>query len=164
MNDYNDYIKATRGYLKNYKQLRTTMKNLEQEAQEKRQLLASTHISISKYDMGGGGEGRAELTSTEAEAFKRGRIEEEIEQIAGEVNRIRTTMEKLDNAIESLDGTKKRLIQGYYLDGMTWRELSIELYITEKWAANSGGNAVKEIAFMIFGSKALPPEKKFIFL
>lgn len=163
MRDYNDYIKATREYLKNYKQLQATVKNLEQEANEKQMELEGVRIAVSNYGgKPGGNEG--ELTVTEAEAAKRGQIKDEITRISGEVRRIKGVLERIDCAIDSLDDTKKRLIQGYFMDGLTWRELSIEQYMTEKWASNVGGRAIREIAFMIFGSKALPPEKRFIFL
>ena len=163
MEDYNDYIKATKGYLRNYRQLQAAIKNLEREADLKRQELEGVSIAVSRYggELGGGA---GELTATEAAAVKRGRLGEEIEQISGEVGRIKGTLEKLDCAIESLDETQRQLVTGYYFERHTWAELSIGLYITEKWARIKGREAVESIAFMLFGNKALPPGKKFIFL
>ncbi|MBO6303787.1 MAG: hypothetical protein J6M62_01775 [Selenomonadaceae bacterium] len=163
MEDYNDYIKATKGYLRNYKQLQTAIKNLEREAELKRQELNNISVAISRYDGGING-GAKEFTATEAAAMKRGRLDEEIEEISGEISRIKNTLEKLDCAIESLNKTQKRLVAGYYFERRTWIELSIELYITEKWARIKGREAVEDVAFMLFGNKALPPGKKFIFL
>ncbi|MBR3721858.1 MAG: hypothetical protein IKN12_03755 [Selenomonadaceae bacterium] len=69
---------------------------------------------------------------------------------------------KLDT--QKLQKTQKRLVVGYYFARRAWIELSIELYITEKWARIEGREAVENVAFMLFGNKALPPGKKFIFL
>lgn len=162
MRSYSDYIKATKGYLRGYKQFRVAIENLEDDVNQKRRLLDDVHVAVAGYGEVCGG--TSELTATEAAVERRGRIAEDIEHVEGEIDRIKSTLQKIDRAINGLDDIVRRLVIGHYIECHTWAELSIELYMTEKTARVKGGKAIRQMAFMLFGSEALPPDRRSVFL
>lgn len=155
LKDY-DYTKITKTYLKCYRDFKATIDNLKEEIEAQEHFLnAGPSAPIPKYGDDSGG-GTNELTPAEAEAAKRIAIREKIESKRHEVERIERVIRKVDRALEALTTEDRQLVEGFYLQHKTWKELSIEHYMTEKWARVTAGRVVKRMAGMIFGSEALP--------
>lgn len=156
MQEYNDYVQATREYLKRYHEFKAIVNNLNDEIEAQEKLLSlSPAVYIPKYGDDTRG-GKGEFTATEVEAAKRIAIQEDIERKKLEVERIERIKRKIDHALEALPEQDRQLVEGFYFEHKTWKELSIEYFMTEKWASIKGSKAVKRMACMIFGSTATP--------
>ncbi len=162
MKKYNDYIKTTKQYLKSYNQFKAAIENIQKEIEFQTKIMNEVSTPISRYGAELGG-GTGELTQVEAAATQRERIEEKIRSMKLDQMEIVNVLDKVDRAIDALDKDDKRLIDGYYKERMNWMDLSIELYMTEKWARERANKAIKGMAFTIFGPAALPPDKSFVF-
>lgn len=164
MKEYNDYVQITKEYLKRYQEFKATVENLNDEIEAQEHFLnAGPSAPIPKYGDDSGG-GTNELTPAEAEAAKRIAIREKIESKRHEVERIERVIRKVDRALEALTTEDRQLVEGFYLQHKTWKELSIEHYMTEKWARVTAGRVVKRMAGMIFGMAAIPEQQSlFVF-
>lgn len=154
MNEYNDYVQTTRRYLKNYHQFRITADNMRDDIQFLQQI-QDTDISapISKYgDQPNGG--MPELNSVESSAERRIAREKEIKEKQISVESIEQTLRKVDRALNGLSDSDYNLIHGHYIDGKEWSKIAEEQYISEKWARERAGKAIRQMAGMIFGLKA----------
>ena len=130
LKDY-DYTKITKTYLKCYHDFKATIDNLKEEIEAQERILNVGHAAPIA-------------------------IREKIESKRHEVERIERVIRKVDRALEALTTKDRQLVEGFYLQHKTWKELSTEHYITEKWARVTAGRVVKRMAGMIFGSEALP--------
>ena len=156
MQEYNDYVTATREYLRRYREFEATVANLREEAAAQEALLKiETAAPIAKYGDNPGG-GTSELNAVEAAAARKINIEATIAKITREANNIERVLRKVDRALEALTAQERQLVTGYYIDRKSWRDLSIDHYMTEKWARTCGGKAIKRLARMIFGNEAIP--------
>ena len=153
MREYNDYVQTTKEYLRRYKEFKATVDNLHDEIEAQEQLLAlNATAPVPKYgDDTGGGSG--ELTATEAAVAERIALEQSVREKKLEAERIERTMRKVDRALEAITPQEKKLVEGYYINRESWRDLSIALYMTEKWASHLGNKAIKNMACIIFGLK-----------
>ena len=159
MKDYNDYVQTTREYLKHYQEFKVTVENLNDEIETGEQILRlDPSAPIPKYGDDTGG-GKSELTATESEAAKRIAIREKIDTKRQEVERIKLVIRKVDRAKDALPEQERQLVDGFYFQHKTWKALSIEYFMTEKWARVTAGRAVKRMAGMIFGNAAAPEQK-----
>lgn len=162
LNEYNDYVGSVRKYLRKYNQFKVTILNLEEEKEAQIKMLNDFSVSIAKYGDEPGG-GSSELNQTEAAADQRIKIKKEIENIDMNIAVLQRLIKKVDRSIAGLADTERRLIVGYFFDNKSWMELGNEMYYTEKWARERGNKAVKEIAFMMFGTVARPEQLRFVF-
>lgn len=165
LQEYNDYVTATREYLRRYHEFEATVANLREEVAAQEALLKiETAAPIAKYGVEPGG-GSSELNAVEAAAARKIAIEKKIEKLTREADNIERVLRKIDRALDALPTQERQLIKGYYIDKKSWRELSIELYITEKWASSCGNKGVKRLARMIFGNEAISwQDSLFVFL
>ena len=166
MKGYNDYISMTRRYLKSYNQFLVTVENLKEEIKAQEHALSQyldVSAGISKYGGEPGG-GTPELNNIESAAARHEAITARINQMKMDVESVERKIRQVDKAIDGLHGDDRRLIEGYYKDQLSWKELSIELFMTEKWARERANKAIREMAVMIFGSVAMPEQQQlFIF-
>ena len=156
MQEYNDYVQTTKEYLRRYKEFRATIENLNDEIEAQEQELAiDVAPPIPKYgdDTRTGGSG--ELNAVESAAARRIRLGESVREKRAEVEKIERTLRKIDRALETLPAQEKKLVVGYYINRESWRDLSMSLFMTEKWASHLGNKAVKSLACIIFGLKDL---------
>lgn len=161
MREYNDYVQTTKEYLKHYHEFKVAIDNMNDEIEaEEKMLSIEPSAPTPKYGDDTGG-GRSELTPAEAEAAKRIAIQEGIERKRLEVERIERAIRKVDRALDALPGQDRQLVEGYYFERKSWKELSIDHFMTEKWARVATGKAVKKMAGMIFG---FFPEQQSLFV
>lgn len=164
MKEYNDYVQTTKEYLKHYHEFKATIDNLNEDIEAQERLLnQNPSAPTPKYGDDTGG-GKSELTPVEREAEKRIAIQTNIENKRQEVERIERALRKVDRALEALPGQDRKLVEGYYLQNKSWKELSIEYFMTEKWTRITAGKAIKRMAGMIFGNAAVPEQQSlFVF-
>lgn len=164
MREYSDYIEATRGYLKRYNQFKVTIANLEDDIDAlKHAINEDTAAPISKYgDQPGGG--TPELNAVESAAARHAKMEDAIHKKQESIENIERILRKVDRAITELKPDDQFLIKGHFIKHRSWSDLSAEKYFTEKWARERSRKAIKEMAFMIFGGRALPEQQSlFVF-
>lgn len=161
MKEYNDYVQATREYLKHYHEFKATIDNLNDEIEAQEKLLSlDPSAPTPKYGDDTGG-GKSELTATEREAEKRAVIRANINSKRQEVERIERAVRKVDRALDALPFQDRQLVEGFYFHRKTWKELSIAYFLTEKWARTTASRAIKRMAGMIFG---FIPEQQSLFV
>jgi hypothetical protein len=151
----NDYAKKVRTYLDQYNLFQTAIKNLQEEAAAQQARLSDYKLSITKYGDEPIVSGGLQVSQTENAVEQRIKIEEKIKRINLDIASLECIVNKLDRAIDGLPSEEHDLIVGYFLEGRTWQMIAQKLYISEKWAREKSGKAIKEIAFMMFGSVAL---------
>lgn len=164
MKEYNDYIQATRNYLKRYNQFQATIANLKDDIcgmEQELECELSPAAPISKYSDEPGG-GKPELNAVESLAEKRLAMRGRIDEARKSIENISRILRKVDRAIDALPREEERLIRGHYIERKSWEQLSEELYLTEKWASEKARRAVKEMSFTIF-ARAEQQELAFTF-
>lgn len=165
MRAYNEYVNTVKNRLRNYNQFKITLANLRDSIAAKRDAIEhDVNAPISKYGGMPSG-GKPELNAVESAAEHHMIMRDEIDSDLRNIAAIELTMRKIDRAISGLSETDQRLIKGHYFEGLSWEELGCELYYSEKWARERAGKAVKQMAGMIFGPKAVgqPVQTQFIF-
>lgn len=164
MREYSDFIEATRGYLKRYNQFKATIANLKDDNEAMEHAIElDIAAPISKY----GGQprgGTPELTTVEQAASMISKVQDCIRRNKDNIQNIERILRKVDRAINELKPDDQILIKGHYIDRRSWGDLSAEKFLTEKWARERSRKAIKQMAFMIFGNRALPEQQNiFIF-
>lgn len=160
MREYNDYIRLTRQYLKKYNQLKIAVQNLADEIHAQEMLLESESIPSVHYGDDVIGSGRGELTSTEAAAARRIKLEGNIAAMRMRRDEMSRTIRAIDRALKSLNDEDVELIEGRYIRGLSWMEIAERMNYTEKWAREKGGKVLRDVALMLFGVIERPAQMK----
>lgn len=154
MRGYNDYVITVRRWLKNYNRFGITIENLRDDIKQKqKEMEHDVNAPVSHYGNAPAG-GKAELNTVESSASRHIAIQKEIDDTLSAIADIELVMRKIDRAISGLNDTDRRLIEGHYIQSLSWEHLGNEMFYSEKWARERAGKAVKEMAVMIFGPKA----------
>ena len=164
MNEYNDYISITRRWLKDYNLFKVTIKNMNKDIEAQQKILDyGSAAPIAKYGdspKGGGGE----LNTVEMAADDRIKRQEEIYMAMINRDDIQRHIDRIDNAVDSLEDEEREVLQEHYFEGDSWEHIGRNRHYSEQWARKKGGKALKQVAFILFGLKARPPEQiKFVF-
>lgn len=163
MREYDDYIKLTRQYLKKYNQLKIAVQNIDDEIRAQETLLESESIPSVRYGDDAVSGGRGELTSTEAAAARRIKLEGNIATMRMRRDEMSRTIRAIDRALESLNDEDVELIEGRYIRGLSWMEIAERMNYTEKWAREKGGKVLRDVALMLFGVVVRPAQMKLMF-
>jgi DNA-directed RNA polymerase specialized sigma24 family protein len=159
MNEYNDYVNMTKGYLKSYKRFKVQIVNMREDIEAmRREMDMDAAAPIAQYGGETGG-GTPELNSVEAAASRNMAASKRIEYLEHEIDVAERKIRQIDRTLAAIRPEDADLIRMYYFEGMTWAEIGIQKFLTEKWVRNKCNRAVKEIAQMIFGSKAAPVQQ-----
>ena len=138
-------IKLTEDFLKEYKQLKAYVKDLE--AKKQRILEENKDISAIRYDTP-----RVQTSNTnspvEMEVMRR--YEKTISIIA-EIDNTNELINKIDRALHNLDEIHRRVIELYVIDNNNWNYVSNILKYDEKVLRSKKKEAVKSIAAELFG-------------
>ena len=155
MNEYNDYIAITRRWLKDYNLFKVTIKNMNKNIEAQQQIL-----EYGDSPKGGG----AELNAVEMAADDRIKRQQDIYEAMMNRDDIQRHIDRLDSAIDSLEDEDREVLQEHYLEGDSWEHIGHNRHYSEQWARKKGGKALRQVAFILFGLKAKPPEQiKFVF-
>lgn len=160
MKEYGDYIRETKRLLMNYNKMKVAALNLTEEIGALEAALRDVQIGSVRYGEDGVQGGRGELTSTEAAAVRRIKLEGHIADMRIRRDEIERTIRAIDRAFESLDDPDVELLQGRYMRGQSWIEIADALNYTEKWAQEKGGKVLRDVALMLFGVEMRPVQIK----
>lgn len=145
---YNN-IKRTKYYLKNYRILQLTLKNMvDKKTELELKYQENPYAPIVKYEPSGG---YSELNQIESTIYNKDKIINEIEVLKKRINILQDMLEKIMEAIEALSNNEQYLIKGFYFQKKKWAKLAKDLYISEKWAKAKGNKALKTITIIISG-------------
>ena len=151
MREYGDYIRETKRLLQNYNKMKVAALNLTEEIKAQEMLLRDESIASVQYGDDRISGGTRELTSTEAAAVRRIKLEGHISDMRIRRDEIERTIRAIDRAFESLDDVDAALLKERYINGCSWAETAELLNYTEKWAREKGGRALRDMALMLFG-------------
>ena len=160
MRAYGDYIRETKRLLGSYNKMKVAALNLTEEIEAQEAVLRDESIASIQYGDDRISGGTRELTSTEAAAVKRIRLEGHISDMRIRRDEIERTIRAIDRAFESLDDEDVELVQGRYMRGQSWIEIADALNYTEKWAQEKGGKVLRDVALMLFGVEVRPAQLK----
>jgi len=167
LKEYNDYIRATKSYLRKLNQFKATAENRREliEIWENELTHAENDIAapIAQYGEKAG-HGTPELNTVEMSAAKRELLSKKITRGKNELRRLEHIIRCVERSLSMLEKQDQEMIRAYYLDGESWSDIATRFYLSEKWAAEKGRRAVREIAGMLFGSEVVKdPEQLFVF-
>lgn len=165
MNRYNEYISMTRSRLRNYNNFLVSIQNKTEDiAYEERMLdeCADMAAPVSKYGGGIGG-GAPELTPVERAADKRIKRTARLSELRRDKDEMMRIVSKIDYSVGNLKDEEAEIIREYYFNGKSWETIGYEHSMSERWAREKGNRAIKELALMMFGLKAVPRQINFVF-
>ena len=151
MRAYGDYIRETKRLLQNYNKIKVAALNLTEEIKAQEMLLRDESIASIQYGDDRISGGTRELTSTEAAAVRRIKMEGHISDMWIRRDEIERMVRAIDWAFESLDDVDAALLKERYINGRLWAEVAELLNYTEKWAREKGGKTLRDVALMLFG-------------
>lgn len=163
MREYSDYIRGTKRLLQNYAKMKVAVTNLTEEIEAQEMILRDESISSIQYGDDRISGGTRELTTTEAAAVRRIKLEGHIADMRIRRDEIERTIRAIDRAFESLDDSDVELIQRRYMQWQSWAQVAEALNYTEKWAKEKGGKVLRDVALMLFGVEVRPVQLKFLF-
>ena len=163
MREYGDYIRETKRLLGCYNKMKVAVTNLTEEIEAQEMILRDESISSIQYGDDRISGGTRELTTTEAAAVRRIKLEGHIADMRIRRDEIERTIRAIDRAFESLDDADVELVQGRYMRGQSWIEVADALNYTEKWAQEKSGKVLRDVALMLFGVVVRPVQEKLVF-
>ena len=163
MREYGDYIRETKRLLQNYNKMKVAALNLTEEIKAQEMLLRDESIASIQYGDDRISGGTRELTSTEAAAVRRIKLEGHITDMRIRRDEIERTIRAIDRAFESLDDADVGLLRERYIKGLSWAEIGEVLNYTEKWVRDKGGKTLRDVALMLFGVIVKPAQLKIKF-
>lgn len=164
--EYNDYIQTTKSYLRKFKQFKATAENKREKVALLRDEMARADADINAPIAQYGekmGTGHQELNGVEAKAARRESVYQMINTLEIEAGRLEHICNMVERSLEMLGTADRNLIEMHYFEGMSWRQVAAQEYLTEKWVSKKGAGVVREIAKMIFGSAVGEQQQLFVF-
>lgn len=125
LKEYNDYICATKRYLKNYVQFKTLVENMRDEAaaiEKDLGMALDVAAPISRYGDEPRG-GTPELNAVESAAARRIQKGEYVEELLRNIAEIETLLRRVDRAMDGLSEEDRGIIEDYYLRRKKWEQI-----------------------------------------
>ena len=163
MREYGDYIRETKRLLQSYNKMKVAVTNLTEEIEAQEMILRDESISSIQYGDDRISGGTRELTTTEAAAARRIKLEGHIADMRIRRDKIERMIRVIDRAFESLDDADVELLQLRYMGGLSWVEVAERLNYTEKWAQEKGGKVLRDVALMLFGVVVRPVQMRLVY-
>ena len=160
MREYGDYIRETKRLLQNYNKMKVAALNLTEEIKAQENLLRDESIASIQYGDDRISGGTRELTSTEAAAVRRIKLEGHITDMRIRRDEMERTIRAIDRAFESLDDVGAALLKERYINGRSWAEVAERLNYTDKWAKEKIGKVLRDMALILFGVEVRPAQIK----
>lgn len=153
--EYNDYIKLTRDYLKHYNSFLASADCLrERIAAAKEELGKDPAAAIAKY----GGQpqgGYSELNGVESEVARNMAVRDKISQYETDLRILEHKIKQIDIAMSVLDDIDKRIVWECYINHRYYYQAGEIVGLSEKWTAQRAQRAVREMTSVLFGHKAV---------
>ena len=165
MREYNDYVSLTKRYLKNYNQFKVSVENMKEDIRSLEESIEkSLHVSapIAKYGDEPSG-GTSELNSVERAADQLVQMKQRLCVMKTDMGELSKVIVKIDRALGGLKEKDVEIINERYFYGYSWEQIGDKHCYTAKWARDRGSEAVKQLAFMMFGMKVKPYLANFVF-
>ena len=150
----NSYYKSTESLLYNYNMLKVSIENMKLEIEETEKNDGTTGI---KYD--GVQTSPTFKFSSQTEDTSIRNIET-IDLLKKRIEITENKIERVDNAIEALNGTEKDVIIKRYLEGKQWYIVAYEVNYNERWCKELRKRAIEKIAIGLYGYRALLEHEK----
>ena len=167
LKEYNDYIRATKSYLRKLNQFRATAENRRELIKFWENELANMENDITAPIAQYGekaGHGTPELNTVEMSAAKMELLKQKISRGKDELLRLEHIIRCVERSLSILDEQDREMIKAYYLEGDSWSNIAARYYLSEKWAAEKGRRAIRELTGMLFGNDVVKdPEQLFVF-
>ncbi|MBR2215979.1 MAG: hypothetical protein IJ849_09505 [Selenomonadaceae bacterium] len=160
MYKYNDYLKLTKDYLRNYPYYKQAVKSITEDITDIRERLALESPKTAKYSTESGG-GYSELNGVEQAANKRMWLERRCDELQENRRALQRQTEKVDAAVNALSTEEQKIIQLFYFEGLTHQALAERIHLSERSSRRRVKKATDSIALMLFG---LDAQKTFFFI
>ena len=153
MYKYNDYLKLTRDYLRNYPYYKQAVEAITKDIGYMQDRLAHESPKTAKYGADTGG-GYSELNGVEQAANKRMWLERRCEELQENRRALQRQLEKVDAAVNALSTEEQKIIQMFYFDGLTHQALAQRIHLSERSSQRQVRRATNRIALILFGLDA----------
>ena len=149
MADIKQYLDFTEEMLKQHKQMKVFLKNVE----KRREALKNEIVELKgvSYD---GVSVQSNNISNPTEELVIDRYERMLELIS-EKDKTETIVKTLDTAIANLDDIHRKVLVMYVMDGKDWLSIEDELKYSERQLRKKKDEAVKSVAVALFGATTL---------
>ena len=142
----NDYIRLTKGYLRNLVYYRVAISNMTEDIKEDAESIGTA--KIANYEANPGG--TSELNGVEAGAEKSMRCTEQMRQLS----KLQRQVAKLERCIDNLSADEKEAVRLFYLYRQTYEQMSSSLHISISTCRRRVSKGTKAVAVMLFGERA----------
>ncbi len=142
----NDYIRLTKGYLRNMVYYQVAISNMKEDLKEMEDSLGDA--KIASYEANPGGQN--ELNGVESRADKAIRYKEHAKQ----VQKLERQVQKIERCIDNLPPDQKDAVKMYYLYRQSYDEMVSSLHISHSTCRRRVNGGTKAVAMMLFGERA----------
>ena len=141
-----NYYKATEKYLYNYRALKANIENI------KTQIGELDYNSVKSASLGHISNGNRRKSTVESTVIN---LDERRSELNERKRKLRARIERIDRAIEALNGTEKYIIENWYFKGKQWWQIAHEVKYSERHCRRLKTNAVNKISVGLFGLPAM---------
>lgn len=160
-NERNDYVLTTKGYLRDYNELRAMVTAWKNERADIAAELSSFPVAISKYGDEPGG-GTNELTTVERQAYQREKERGRLEVLNHDIAVAEKLLHRIDDGILCM-GEDGKLLRAHYIEKKSWYELAEDDICSYGAVRQRGSRCIKTLAKILFGLQAWPPYQMVLF-
>lgn len=140
------YYRATEKYLYNYRALEASIENMKREIDE----IEYIGVRATNYEQSDNGDPSS--STVENEVVWR---ENKIGALKKKIAILESKIERIDRAIDALNGIEKQIIEGKYFRGEQWWQIAHEVKYSERHCRRLKTNAVNKISVGLFGLPAM---------
>lgn len=149
MADIKQYLDFTEEMLKQHKQMKVFLKNVEKRREAlKNEIAELKGVSYDRVSV------QSNNISNPTEELVIDRYERMLELIS-EKDKTETIVKTLDTAIANLDDIHRKVLVMYIIDGKDWLSIEDELKYSERQLRKKKDEAVKSVAVALFGATTL---------
>lgn len=149
MADIKQYLDFTEEMLKQHKQMKVFLKNVEKRREAlKNEIAELKGVSYDRVSV------QSNNISNPTEELVMNRYERMLELIS-EKDKTETIVKTLDTAIANLDDIHRKVLVMYIIDGKDWLSIEDELKYSERQLRKKKDEAVKSVAVALFGATTL---------
>lgn len=149
---YNDYLRLTRGYLKNLPIYQQAAENLQLEIADEEAALKQITPRAVSYGTVGGGTG--ELTPTEQAVDGRQKSRLRCQQLRQEHIALRHQCDRIERALKILPPEEMEAVDLIYFKHFSYTDMSRRTYTSARTCRRRLNSAVQKVAVMLFGLQA----------
>ena len=152
----NDYINATKTYMKQYNLLTQYLANTSELLKDIERRLTGGEIKAVAYDKGTRGS-CCDVDGIARQVFKRMDLETERKSLIAESEPIANHIKRLSLSINQLEKDEREVLIDYYWNHLNYSQLVDKYHFSERWCRRLLRQAERKMAIMLFGTKATEP-------